>query len=617
MITVTINDVRGGHASAPFFARSIESLSFRGMEIPAATSVALLTIEGETLALAQTEGNNATLNLNTLQADAATAYLDADKMIPAVLAVGDADTLLAVVRVQLGRSRLATIAPPTESAPVYPSSAELRAILAEMTAQADRAEDAVGATEKAQQAVADYIDVTFPAKVEEAERTIEKAVADGTSAVTQTANQAIGALDTKQAQIEAALDGKLASANTAIDDKVEQANQAKTDAVEAKDKAESAKGQAEGFAKDAGASAESASNSAQQAEDAKTAIGDADARLNALETGVEARAPKILQPIKYRFDYNVLETKTPSTDFYVYCHDGWVCYNRYSPYQRFHISSTGLKTEILRRSSSNTKDRLCTIIDVPNATTRFYEIQSGTYYRTTISGTGDNISITREPIDALPTEAMSAYANVIGLALANGYIVCNKGQILDSGLNEVGTFNCSATVYPMTQLVRTADNTVCFFDTATNKLSKITVGDDGTPTIEANFYAQTAQTADLYYLMASSGEWDALRVNRGAVARNNNSNGIFYPQTASPLTFYGATRNLFVFSGRDLYQTASSHNHVSSAFVQVTFGLVNTFGRPLDLAVLREDGAGNFAIFETPTTVYQESTGFVHVFKKK
>jgi hypothetical protein len=175
-----------------------------------------------------------------------------------------------------------------------------------MSAQAQRAEDAVEATETAQKAVAEYVDNTFPVKVEDANKTIAKAVTDGTSVITQTANQAIGAisshtstivtaLNQKQTQIEAsidtkaqavnsALDNKITEANTAIDGKVTEANDAKADAVKAKGEAETAKGQAEKSAKSASESAEQASTSAQQAEDAKDAIGDVSGRLDALET---------------------------------------------------------------------------------------------------------------------------------------------------------------------------------------------------------------------------------------------------------------------------------------------------------------------------------------------
>jgi hypothetical protein len=309
MTTVTITPQRGGSVSAPFVAQTVETIIFQGDIIPlTGTTLALLDAAGETIAQTTVQAASATLDMNTVQADATTQYNAPAEPTECYLVVGDTDSIIAIIPSTITRNPLKDNAPPTQLAPSYPTSESLLAILAEMTAQAQRAEDAVEATEKAQKAVTEYVDNTFPAKVEDANKTIAKAVTDGTSVITQTANQAIGAisshtstivtaLNQKQTQIEAsidtkaqavnsALDNKITEANTALDGKVEQAEQAKDNAVKAKTEAETAKGQAEKSAKSASESAEQASTSAQQAEDAKDAIGDVSGRLDAVETSV-------------------------------------------------------------------------------------------------------------------------------------------------------------------------------------------------------------------------------------------------------------------------------------------------------------------------------------------
>jgi hypothetical protein len=246
-------------------------------------SVALLTTDGQTLAHVIASKNKAILDTNTIEAVAFVSGYTVNTEKMAFLAIGESAKPLAIIAVNVSPNPLADIAPPSALAPTYPTSESLRAILSQMTAQAQRAEDAVKATEKAQKAVAQYVDITFPAKVTEAEKRLENATTEGKSAVTQTANQAISALDNKQTEILGNIDTKANEVSTALDGKVTEANDAKDNAVKAKGEAETAKGQAEGFAKDASTSASNASKSAKQAEQAKTAIGDVSGRLEAVE----------------------------------------------------------------------------------------------------------------------------------------------------------------------------------------------------------------------------------------------------------------------------------------------------------------------------------------------
>lgn len=152
MINITINNARGGTLSAPFSALSVEALTIQGATLDDGTTVALLTPDGDTLALTHTAGNAATLDLNTIQADAATRYEAVGATIPCVLAIGDTDALQALIPATITRNVLDNVAPPAATAPTYPTSDMLKAILAEMTEQAQRAEDAASRSESTEAA---------------------------------------------------------------------------------------------------------------------------------------------------------------------------------------------------------------------------------------------------------------------------------------------------------------------------------------------------------------------------------------------------------------------------------------------------------------------------------
>jgi hypothetical protein len=296
-------DKRSGRLLGPFIALySVERLALPDF-VPDGTTVALLSPNGDTLALALSQGHAVTLDTNTTQAAAYAAGLPVGRSLNAFVVVGDSDNLLATVPVLVVANALDALAPPTQSAPHYPTSAELQAILNEMTEQANRAEDAVKATEEAQKAVAQYVDVTFPAKATEAEKRLENATTSGVNSVTQRANQAVDVLNQKQTQIisnvdtkaievNTALDGKLATANTAITEAVGKAEQAKSDAGKAQEQASKSAEQASTSASNASKSATASATSASQAKQTADAINAGlatlnsfDGRVTKLETG--------------------------------------------------------------------------------------------------------------------------------------------------------------------------------------------------------------------------------------------------------------------------------------------------------------------------------------------
>jgi hypothetical protein len=245
------SNVFGIDAENKIFAQSAETITFDvTFNDPQATLqglyCALLSDGGKTLALTTISENKAVLDTNTMECVEYVAQWSIGTTRHAFLVIGESTKPLAIIDVEVSPNPLEGLMPPTESAPTYPTSAELKAILADMTAQANRAEDAVKATEEAQKAVAQYVDVTFPAKATEAEKRLENATTSGVNSVTQRANQAVGALDQKQTQIisnidgkaqsvNSALDGKLATASTAINEAVEKAETAKGDTVRARD----------------------------------------------------------------------------------------------------------------------------------------------------------------------------------------------------------------------------------------------------------------------------------------------------------------------------------------------------------------------------------------------
>ena len=282
MIDITLNNARGGTLSAPFTALSVETLTINGATIPDGTTVALLTPDGGTLTLTHTAGNAATLDLNTIQADAATRYEAVGATIPCILAIGDTDNLLALIPTTITRNVLDDLAPPVATAPTYPTSEDLKAILQQMTAQAQRAEDAVEATETAQKAVAQYLDVTFPSAIEQAEKRLENATTSGVNAVAKSVNQGIGAINTKAQEVNTALDGKLSTANTAINEAVERAETAKGDAVKAKEEA----------SKSAEQASTSASNASKSATNAKTSEDNAKSYATQAENATALKVDK-------------------------------------------------------------------------------------------------------------------------------------------------------------------------------------------------------------------------------------------------------------------------------------------------------------------------------------
>lgn len=239
-------------------------------------SCALLAPDGVTLAHAIASENKAILNTNTAEAVAFVAGYPVGTEKMAFIVVGDSDKPLAIIAVNVSPNPLADIAPPSALAPTYPTSESLRAILSQMTAQAQRAEDAVEATEEAQKAVAQYVDVTFPSKVQEAEKTLENATKASVQAVAKKGTDAIEAVGTYASKIETALDGKLATANTAINDAVGKAETAKGDAVKAQESA----------SKSAEQASTSASNASKSAEQAKTSEENAKATADALNAGL-------------------------------------------------------------------------------------------------------------------------------------------------------------------------------------------------------------------------------------------------------------------------------------------------------------------------------------------
>lgn len=256
MTDIIINQTRGGTISAPFVALSVETLTIQGANIEDGTTVALLGLDGGTLAITHTTGNAATLDLNTIQADAATRYETVGTTVDCVLAIGDTDALQALIPATLTRNVLDNVAPPTQMAPTYPTSAELEAFLkrinqsvkmaqdAAETAAEDVAtklqqelgktlkdvEDAASVVDSAKLAVVDYVDNKLPAAAEQIKRDISEQVSTAQTEITNQATQATQAI---AGQVTAAN-----NAATAADGSAKAADKSRQDAEAAKTAAE-------------------------------------------------------------------------------------------------------------------------------------------------------------------------------------------------------------------------------------------------------------------------------------------------------------------------------------------------------------------------------------------
>lgn len=627
VITVQIKN-QTGRIDAPYVAL----LTVETFALPASvsdgTTVALLTPEGDTLAIGHASGGQVTLDSNTLQAAGYCHGVPVGESKNAFLVIGETDSLQAIIPVLVRANPLDDLAPPAQMAPAYPTTAELQAILKEMTEQASAASKAADSVAKDAQRVDNLVNVQLPKAVEEidahldtrvraAERVIERAAVDASTTLSAAASEAATALDGKVSAASTALDGKVSTASTAISAQVTAATNAATAADGSAKAAQKALDDAEAAKGNAAESAKNAATSAEQAEQAKTAIGDVVGRLDAVETSVERKASKISNYLRGMFDYTFVETKYPYWMYFAPCHDGWMFNENYGSKPRFHVSSTGKVTQIMTGHSSVTRRLL--IADTNNKTTRFYETLSGKHYLTTIGGVGDGVTISRVEIAAFPNEAIGAYTGVYGIVLKNGFIVCTNGHILDSNLDYFGSINCSATARPFTQVLRVGDNAVRYFDTSSNKQTKLTIADDGTLSFETCYYTYSAQSNENYYMFNSRYRHEALLINANAIKVSNGNNGNFYKYGNEwlPIVWRGSSRFGFIFNGQDLFYVYYSANGNSQSVVQHTFNLVDTFERREVGAGLYEDATGNFIVTELVATIYAEGTGYLHVFRYK
>lgn len=137
-------------------------------------SVALLTAQGETLAHAFTEASTAVLNTNTVQAYEFTKDLPVRAARGAFLVIGDSTHPMGIIPVEIARNYLADLAPPTESAPIYPTATELQTILEELRTLKKDTQDIYANTQTLVKG--------FDGKVETAESEAIKAVQDAAKA---------------------------------------------------------------------------------------------------------------------------------------------------------------------------------------------------------------------------------------------------------------------------------------------------------------------------------------------------------------------------------------------------------------------------------------------------
>ena len=316
------NNVFGIDAENKIFAQSTETITFDvTFNDPQATLqglyCALLSDCGKTLALATISENKAVLDTNTIECVEYVAQWSIGTTRHAFLVVGESTKPLAIIDVEVSQNPLEGLMPPTESAPSYPTSAELQAILAEVNAQAQ------SASRSAKSANQDAIFVnTAKAEVVRigAQVTTDKALIQGyASTASSGASRAeeakriavnaseyvsdmqveIGATKTKidatakvvQANADAVagakkeIDTAISTANTAINEAVERAETAKGDAVKAQAEASKSAEQASTSASNAATSATNAKTSEDNAKASADELKSSTGAIKALEDG--------------------------------------------------------------------------------------------------------------------------------------------------------------------------------------------------------------------------------------------------------------------------------------------------------------------------------------------
>ena len=215
MIQVQLKN-QTGRIDAPY----VNLLTIETFALPASvvdgTTVALLTPEGDTLAIGHASGGQVTLDSNTLQAAGYCHGVAVGESRNAFLVIGETDLLLAIIPVLVRANPLDDLAPPAQMAPAYPTTAELHEILAkvqasakaateaattaatetveavrvEMKAEIDRFEDVADAIDSDRRIIADYVDNKLPAAANKIAQDIDASATAAKNALTATATSA-------------------------------------------------------------------------------------------------------------------------------------------------------------------------------------------------------------------------------------------------------------------------------------------------------------------------------------------------------------------------------------------------------------------------------------------
>ena len=500
----------GVDAENKLFAPAEETITFDvTFNTPQATlqglSVALLSPDGQTLAHSLIEENKAVLNTNTAEAVAFVSGYSVGTEKMAFIAIGESSKPLAIIAVNVSPNPLADIAPPSTLAPTYPTSESLRAILSQMTAQAQRAEDAVEATEKAQKAVVQYVDVTFPTKVQEAEKRLENATVKASTALDDKAVAIDEHLEQTQTAIVANIDTKAQAVSTALDGKVSQAEQFKKDAETAKSDAVTAQGEASKSAEQASTSAEQAGKSAEQAEQAKTAIGDVGGRLDAVENGIKKALPYSLENYGYNVkawlgenESNVLSIGgiAPAPVGFIATHG---TKNPYARREVVWIKPNGERIVLLTKANDLANHPW---LNYNNTTARTMWLDGDYVYIVTTSNSVTYRTsihfVDGEPKDIVSVAVADAdltCTSAYSIKIADNFIIANNGQIFNAE-----TLKVASTVTLATSRLVTASNAQGVYAMTSQGVVLITVDESGSPII-------TVKNSSKKYLPLANGKF--------------------------------------------------------------------------------------------------------------
>lgn len=565
-ITINLTDPRATSIALDevIFAQAETTLTFNVSpsteSLADGLSVALLTAQGETLAHALVSASTAILNTSTVECYEFAEGLPVEATRGAYLVIGDSTHPLAIIPVQVARNPIAEIAPPTETAPIYPTAIELQEILAEITqAKGDvvgAAEIAVQAKETAQRLV-DSINYSFDITTKDVGQGTETFIApaekDGITPRLDNNGQDIhgvsGFSGDRYNNARFLLDWDLSRSNntaylasymtwegnrgfggtnTFVQPLIPANKGTTAGAIPlAIPCFENSPLYWSGWFMFNDASNPSASavkqilldwskvNAGGQGTIALTSDVDAVAeRVTAVEEEAETKLDEATNYFQLSYEKKVGNFNALSVSQTAVLHEGFVLYDSYATNKyRLLIPATNSFVYI---SPIGTVRFVAVGIDE----TKIYHTRNSTPYLTIISGHGESLAETSyEALTAFPAQ-VEGLSGQYALTLSNGCAVCVNGNVLSADFETlVGTYSG---VSSLKFLTRKSDK-ILYFDKTSKKLASLYFDASGALIVSQNGYNQN--TSYDFYL---NGSYASVVVSGGFILGTTSTNGYLY-----------------------------------------------------------------------------------------